>query len=1239
MTTKTRTLVAFIVLMLAASSTFADLDYAVKLKTRTFTPDVVTSASVRADSLQDKHILVQFTGPLTDDDRARLTNDGVEILQYIPDFTYTARLNRSIDQSVLDRYNIRWFDGIRPEDKISPMITELGIGDWARRGDDLVQFTVVMHTDEDQITWATRFKNDFDAQIIGFDPTTNAIDLILPEPAYYRLSEIDAVVWIEQAAPPPEEHNNSCRDNTGAAVLQELPYGLTGAGVKVAEWDGGIVDQSHPDLFGRIVLGDNTSIGTHATHVAGTVMGSGANSSGTYRGMAPQANLMSFLWWGSTSEIVEEYSSAIDFWGAHISTNSWGTGVGDPATQLACQSTLGNYFTSCATLDNTVRGELSAPIVIVWSAGNQRGTSSKYCGSIGWTFNTVSPYGTAKNLITVGAINSNNSTMTSFSSWGPCDDGRIKPDVVGPGCQSGGDNAVTSTVPGGGYGGMCGTSMSAPAVAGTVALLVEQFQTTFFAQSIIPSTYKAILINTAVDLGNVGPDYSYGHGKVDGVAAAEKIKAGEPSYFESEISTGIVHTYDLTVPSGASKLKATLVWDDPGGTSSASQALINDLDLTLIDPFTLEEQPWVLDDELPQMPATKGIDRTNNVETVEIDNPLPGLWKARVAGYNIPDGPQKYSLVFTPDSIYTPGNLAALAVFDVDDITDDPGALTTIIFWVTNVGANRDSLNVTITDDNFWLLQSIDTIVTLDPWDSAYFEVTVEIPTNSLAGDADSIICAASSLLNAGVSIDAAVKVTASAYYGLTVAAPIDDSALSPDVVSFDFTVSNQGNANDNTTVTISSALGWTVSPGYTTVLLTPFGDAPMSGSVTVPAEVEHLVTDTIVIMASSSGGVYNSASFLLTVVNPYQPPTLLLPETDFYTQQRSLNFEWDGAGDSSTLYIATDADISSVVRTYSGLTSNQLSMPTADSLDDGRYYWAVRQYYGANATSLQAQPGSFVVDNVAPGSLLLTSPLEGEYVRFKQFSFKFAYTREGVDTQEAPEYSIIQICQQADFAAGVIAYEPITSLTYLIPDSIAEGRWWWRAHRADSAGNVGSYSSAISFLLDSEAPPVPTQLEPADDSNVKNDVTLKWTRGAALPAHEISPEYFRLQLYDAVFTIMVDSMVYADSVIVGDSLFENGVIYGWRVQGRDSAGSASLYQSNPFYFTYLEYACGDIDGGSDGQTISDLTFLVDYLFASGPAPDPLIAGSVDCNDIIDISDLTYYVDFMFSGGPPPCCQ
>src|SRR6185295_1088189 len=127
--------------------------------------------------------------------------------------------------------------------------------------------------------------------------------------------------------------------------------------------------------------------------------------------------------------------------------------------------------------------------------------------------------------IVVGAINSNDNSMTNFSSWGPVDDGRLRPDVVAPGCQTNGDNTVTSTAfadPNNNgvldagettntYTGMCGTSMATPAVAGTLALVIQQWRATMGAGTRpLPHTAKALLAHTATDLGNVGPDFANG---------------------------------------------------------------------------------------------------------------------------------------------------------------------------------------------------------------------------------------------------------------------------------------------------------------------------------------------------------------------------------------------------------------------------------------------------------------------------------------------------------------------------------------------------------------------------------------------------------------------------------------------------------------------------------------------------------------------------------------------------------
>ncbi|RME22120.1 MAG: hypothetical protein D6800_11370, partial [Candidatus Zixiibacteriota bacterium] len=441
----------------------------------------------------------------------------------------TARVHRAITQRVFDRANIRWFGVLSPNQKVSPLIDKNIIPKPSRLADGRVVYTVVLHRDESMQDWANRFQTDYGAEISGMDPSTHSVDVIVPEQTYVDLAALDAVAWIEPAIHVHIELNNSNRVATKAETVQAPPYSLSGAGVVVAEWDGGAADNTHPDLNGRVTQMDGSSISTHATHVAGTVMGSGASSGGTYRGMAPEARLLTQLWWNTASEANTEYGVVITFQGATISTNSWGYGVSSVTTSQ-CDGLLGNYYTINGTVDELVRGSAGAPISILYAAGNERSTSSQSCGSLGYTYNTTIPPGTAKNVITVGAINSNNNSMTTFSSWGPTDDGRMKPDVVAPGCQTGGDWGVTSTRPGSGYTVMCGTSMATPTAAGVLALLTEAWRTNVGGiNEPLPSTYKGILINSALDLGQTGPDFQYGHGAIDALAAVKKINSGSGS--------------------------------------------------------------------------------------------------------------------------------------------------------------------------------------------------------------------------------------------------------------------------------------------------------------------------------------------------------------------------------------------------------------------------------------------------------------------------------------------------------------------------------------------------------------------------------------------------------------------------------------------------------------------------------------------------------------------------------------
>ncbi|MEE8576230.1 MAG: S8 family serine peptidase, partial [candidate division Zixibacteria bacterium] len=722
--------------LLVFTSSFASSDYSIRMKTGSFTPVKSQATEAKIGSLSGDHIIVQFDGPLTEADRQALASSGLHVQSYIPNHAYTARLDEKTDATSPVFDQVRWLDKIDPVNKISPDIFEYGIFDWARRGKGLVQFAVVLHRDEDGLRWQQKLAYELNADIIGHTKSTNAIDLIIPEGAIYRLSEMDGVLWIEQATPYPIEDNNDCRLNLGVDALEIAPWNLDGYGVFLSEWDGGQVMLSHPDFGGRVQVMEMSTETSHATHVAGTVLGSGALSGGTYRGMAPAARLLTWLWWSSGSEAENEYEMSISARSVRIGTNSWSYGVGDPATESSCEAIMGNYFSVCSNLDNIVRGSAGAPVTIVWSAGNQRGGASKYCGSLGWTNNTVPPPATSKNVITVGAVNSNNNSMTSFSSWGPLDDGRIKPDVVGPGCQTSSDYGVTSTNLGGGYTVKCGTSMSAPSVAGLIALIYQQFDNMFPGDTVLSSTIKGILINSAEDFGRAGPDYEFGHGHVNGVAAVTKVGFGEASYASGGIATGEVDEFDLTVTGGTEKLKVTLVWDDPGGTASSSVDLINDLDLTLVDPFSGEEFPFVVDPANPDLDATRGVDRRNNVETVEVEAPYPGLWIARVSGYNVPDGTQEYSIVFSPDGLHTPGNQNALVVSEDGPFVQQPGEQISAEFYVTNVGAQTDSFSVDVNSLSGWLLSELtDSIVILAPYDSALIALPALVPALSLAGE------------------------------------------------------------------------------------------------------------------------------------------------------------------------------------------------------------------------------------------------------------------------------------------------------------------------------------------------------------------------------------------------------------------------------------------------------------------------------------------------------------------------
>ncbi len=261
--------------------------------------------------------------------------------------------------------------------------------------------------------------------------------------------------------------------------------------------------------------------------------------------------------------------------------------------------------------------------------------------------------------------------MTDFSSWGPTDDGRIKPDLVGNGADLYSSVATTDTA----YDTYSGTSMATPNVTGSSILLINLYDKLFPRHAMRASTLKALLIGTADDLGTPGPDYQNGWGLINVKAAADllntyKAKPGSRAVVEDRLtSAGDTRSFTFTWD-GVSPIRATLAWTDPAGTSTSTgesrvARLVNNLDLKITAPSGTVHQPWVMPYTLDwsaaslSAAAVTGHNVTDNVEQVYVAAPVAGVYTATVSCDGaLTNSTQIFSLIISGGS----GTLSAPAI-------------------------------------------------------------------------------------------------------------------------------------------------------------------------------------------------------------------------------------------------------------------------------------------------------------------------------------------------------------------------------------------------------------------------------------------------------------------------------------------------------------------------------------------------------------------------------------------------
>lgn len=649
----------------------------------------------------ERHIVVQLRGLVDARQRAQWELQGLKLLDYLGSNAFFAVVSdRGVDTAAIARAGK--INRVAPIDRLWKLHPELlkGVAPaWAvvqevpedkSSDSSIVGAYIVFHPDVKLFPDAIALAQQHGATVRDQLESVNGLVIELPFGNIPALADEDAVQWIEPPLPRFDVRNDSNRAMTGADIVQAPPYSLNGAGVTVLVYDAGYALASHADFGGRLTVRDTSGLIDHATHVSGTIGGNGASSGGTYKGMAPGVTIQSYgfeddgtgiFLYSNPGDIETDYTQAINVYGADISNNSIGTNTcwnGFPC------SITGDYGVTSALIDAIVAGSLGAPFRITWANGNERsctGCPTEHQNG----YHSTAPPACMKNALTVGALNSNDDSMTDFSSWGPCDDGRIKPDVSAPGCQSNGDEGVTSTSSSGGYTVMCGTSMASPTVCGLGALMLQDYRIQHPGDpDFRNSTLRAVLAHTAVDRGNAGPDYAFGYGSVRVQSAIDLMHAD--NFLEGQVSQGGTHSMLVVVGPSDTTLRVTLAWDDVPAAANVTNALVNDLDLVVYDPSSNQQFPWTLNPASPSTPAVRTqADHVNNIEQVYVAAPAPGAWRIEVRGFNVPQGPQSFSLCASPNLLncssqgnitldrpkYACASSANIQVIDCDLNTDD----------------------------------------------------------------------------------------------------------------------------------------------------------------------------------------------------------------------------------------------------------------------------------------------------------------------------------------------------------------------------------------------------------------------------------------------------------------------------------------------------------------------------------------------------------------------------------------
>jgi hypothetical protein len=666
-----------------------------------FLPMLAQGASSQPDGVPSRHYILESATPLDAAASAELAAQGIEVQEPLANQRYLVRMREGA--AVPGDARIRSLRAYDASHKIArAAYAEVALGKAFSR------LQILFHPDvtfDDAQSAIDAVGGTIETPLTVAYENPQRLTIRIPSSAVADLAKDERVFGVYGPPLHPKSLNALAASISKVTPLFTAPYNLTGDGVVLSIFEpDGKPDVTHPEFGGRLTSHFDASrpVDMHATHVSGTMIAAGINPQA--KGMAPTATLHAYDANVDFSVLLTS-KKATSSVGSVADNNSWDFALSwqfddtcvpnnQPCAWYGNEDAYGAYSALESEPYDAITRINGSPL-IVHAAGNDAtsGTpaltqpwsphkhinnstnaidSGTFCYSqnlLGTDCPTAVPFhcstgrssdgspycetskhathganttvglmASTKNTVTVGALQSDGINIASFSSRGPTTDGRIKPELVAKGTNQ------FSTLPNDSYGELQGTSMATPVITGISGLITQQYRKTF-GKTPNGALIKTLLIAGADDLGNIGPDYTFGFGLADAKASVDLIIADNGT--GSRIRTGTISNgQDVDIPitlSSSQKFRAVLGWfdpevlltpdpTDPNDDPLANKTLINDLDLRVVDPTGATVLPYVLDMNNPNALATRGVNHTDTTEEVEIANAVPGTYHVIVHG-------------------------------------------------------------------------------------------------------------------------------------------------------------------------------------------------------------------------------------------------------------------------------------------------------------------------------------------------------------------------------------------------------------------------------------------------------------------------------------------------------------------------------------------------------------------------------------------------------------------------------